>query len=62
MPFKSEAQRKKFQAMLAEGKITQATYDEWEAATGSTKLPSRVGKENPTPDPGKNRIRKRFGK
>lgn len=41
MPFKSEAQRKKFQAMLAEGKISQAVFDHWDAATPSTKLPER---------------------
>lgn len=62
MPFKSEAQRKKFQAMVATGEISKETYDEWEAKTGSTKLPARVGKQNPSPAPEKSRIQKRFGK
>lgn len=62
MPFKSQAQREKFLAMVAEGKISQATFDEWEKETGSTKLPARVGKQNPSPAPEKSRIQKRFGK
>lgn len=43
--FKSEAQRVKFAEMLKEGKITQATYDEWHNATGDKKLPERVGEK-----------------
>ena len=34
MPFKSEAQRRKFAEMLKDKKITQATFDEWQNATG----------------------------
>ena len=46
MPFKSEAQRKKFRALVASGDISQKTYDEWEAATPkNVKLPYRVGRE-----------------
>jgi len=33
MPFKSEAQKKKFAQMVAEGKMTQATYDKWDKET-----------------------------
>ena len=42
MPFKSEAQRRKFAEMLKDKKITQATFDEWQNATGKEKLPERV--------------------
>lgn len=41
MPFKSETQRKKFQMMLRDGKITQATYDKWESETTGT-LPEKA--------------------
>lgn len=43
MPFKSEAQRKKFAAMVAEGKMSQAQFDEWNSETPS-KLPDRIGR------------------
>jgi len=47
MPFKSEAQRKKFYALYEEGKITKATLDKWESETaGETKkLPERLHKK-----------------
>lgn len=47
MPFKSEAQRRKFANMLNEGKITKKVFDEWDKATGKTKLPERVGPKKP---------------
>ena len=33
MPFKSEAQRRKFYALKAKGKMSQETIDEWEEET-----------------------------
>ena len=42
MPFKSKAQRRKFAALLVAGKITPETFEEWNRATGSAKLPERV--------------------
>jgi len=33
MPFKSEAQRRKFAAMVKKGEITQKTFDEWNSET-----------------------------
>jgi hypothetical protein len=42
MPFKSKAQRRKFAALLVEGKITPETYEEWNRETGGAKLPERV--------------------
>ena len=49
MPFKSEAQRRKFYAMAREGKISQETVDRWEKETPKgAKLPERVGKMDKT--------------
>lgn len=42
MPFKSQAQRRKFAQLLVEGKITPQTFEEWNRETGSAKLPERV--------------------
>src|SRR4029079_16672257 len=39
MPFKSQAQRRKFAQLLVEGKISPETYEEWNRETGSAKLP-----------------------
>jgi hypothetical protein len=42
MPFKSQAQRRKFAQLLVEGKISNDTFEEWNRETGATKLPERV--------------------
>jgi hypothetical protein len=42
MPFKSQAQRRKFAQLLVEGKISPDTYEEWNRETGGKKLPERV--------------------
>ncbi len=44
MPFKSQAQRRKFAQLLVEGKISNQTFEEWNRETGSKKLPERVGR------------------
>jgi CRISPR/Cas system-associated endonuclease Cas1 len=44
MPFKSQAQRRKFAQLLVEGKISNQTFEEWNRETGSQKLPERVTK------------------
>ena len=49
MPFKSEAQRKKFQQLVKDGKITQAVYDAFESETGNKKLPDKVGESKKRP-------------
>ena len=41
MPFKSQAQRRKFAQLLVEGKISPETYEEWNRETGSARLPER---------------------
>jgi hypothetical protein len=43
MPFKSQAQRRKFAQLLVEGKISDQTFEEWNRETGGKKLPERVG-------------------
>jgi len=42
MPFKSQAQRRKFAELLVQGKISNETFEEWNRETGSAKLPERV--------------------
>lgn len=66
MPFKSEAQRRKFKEMLAQGKITQKIYDAMEEATPS-KLPARLStpgksRKPSAPDPGPSYTKKRFSR
>jgi hypothetical protein len=43
MPFKSQAQRRKFAQLLVEGKISNDTFEEWNRETGRKKLPDHVG-------------------
>jgi hypothetical protein len=42
MPFKSQAQRRKFAQLLVEWKISNKTFEEWNRETGGRKLPERV--------------------
>ena len=42
MPFKSQAQRRKFAQLLVEGKIANDTFEEWNRETGGATLPERV--------------------
>ena len=44
VPFKSQAQRRKFATLLVEGKISPETFEEWNRETGRKKLPERVKK------------------
>jgi hypothetical protein len=43
MPFKSQAQRRKFAEMMVKGEISPETFEEWSRETGSARLPERVG-------------------
>ena len=45
MPFKSQAQRRKFAELLVEGKISNQTFEEWNRETGAKRLPERVGRK-----------------
>jgi hypothetical protein len=47
MPFKSQAQRRKFAQLLVEGKISNQTFEEWNRETGGKKLPERANKRAP---------------
>ena len=48
MPFKSQAQRRKFAELLVQGKISNKTFEEWNRETGGRKLPERVKKKKKT--------------
>jgi hypothetical protein len=48
MPFKSQAQRRKFAELLVKGEISKETFEEWNRETGAKKLPERVKKKRPT--------------
>ena len=45
MPFKSQAQRRKFAHLLVEGKIAPEVFEEWNRETGGKKLPDHVAKK-----------------
>ncbi len=49
MPFKSQAQRRKFAQLLVEGKISDQTYEEWNRETGGKELSERVPRPTGTP-------------
>ena len=42
MPFKSQAQRRKFAQLLVDGKISAETFEEWNRETGARKLPEHA--------------------
>ncbi len=48
MPFKSQAQRRKFAQLLVEGKISNETFEEWNRETGAKRLPERVTRKRST--------------
>jgi hypothetical protein len=45
VPFKSQAQRRKFAQLLVEGKISNETFEEWNRETGAQRLPERLGRK-----------------
>jgi hypothetical protein len=42
MPFKSNAQRRKFHGLLEKNEISKTVVDEWDKASKGKKLPERV--------------------
>ena len=58
MPFKSQAQRRKFAQLLVEGKISNQTFEEWNRETGGKRLPERVPRKKSAPKAGVKRRRK----
>jgi hypothetical protein len=57
MPFKSQAQRRKFAELLLKGKISNETFEEWNRETGSAKLPERVKPKANTKSTAKSRAK-----
>ena len=57
MPFKSQAQRRKFAELLLKGKISNETFEEWNRETGSVKLPERVKPKANTKSTAKSRAK-----
>lgn len=55
MPFKSQAQRRKFAELLVKGEISPETFEEWNRETGSAKLPERVKRKSKPSAPRKRR-------
>jgi hypothetical protein len=49
MPFKSQAQRRKFAELLVKGEISPETFEEWNRETGSKRLPERVSRKRKAP-------------
>ena len=45
MPFKSQAQRRKFAELLVQGKISATTFEEWNRETGAKRLPEHVSRK-----------------
>lgn len=60
MPFKSEAQRRKFGELVKQGKMSKSTFDEWNKATGKAKLPERIKPKVRSVEDIKNEYKKRF--
>ena len=42
MPFKSQAQRRKFAQLMVQGRISPETFEEWNRETGRARLPERA--------------------
>ncbi len=61
MPFKSQAQRRKFAQLLVEGKISNETFEEWNRETGGRRLPERVSKKVSARKKKKKKKKKRKG-
>ena len=57
MPFKSQAQRRKFAELLLKGKISNKTFEDWNRETGSAKLPERVTPKANTKSTAKHRAK-----
>ena len=59
MPFKSQAQRRKFAQLLVEGEISAQTFEEWNRETGSTALPDHVTRKKKRATPKKRAPKKK---
>ena len=45
MPFKSQAQRRKFAELLVQGKISNETFEEWNRETGGRKKKTKAARK-----------------
>ena len=59
MPFKSQAQRRKFAELLVQGKISNQTFEEWNRETGEAKLPERVRRKAKTKSKAKSKAKRK---
>jgi hypothetical protein len=59
MPFKSQAQRRKFAELLVKGEISPDTYEEWNRETGRRTLPERVKKKTARKKPAARKTRRK---
>ena len=59
MPFKSQAQRRKFAELFVKGEISPETFEEWNRETGSQRLPERVKTKKKKKKTAKTRTRTR---
>ena len=59
MPFKSQAQRRKFAQLLVEGKISGETFEEWNRETGGARLPERVTRKTAAKGKKKKTVRRK---
>jgi len=59
MPFKSQAQRRKFAELLVQGKISPDTFEEWNRETGSATLPERARRKRGSKTPGRKKAASR---
>ena len=48
MPFKSQAQQRKFAELVKDGKISKKVFDEWSSGVDVKKLPERVKGSKPS--------------
>jgi hypothetical protein len=62
MPFKSQAQRRKFAQLLVEGKISNETFEEWNRETGGKKLPERAASKSKKASATRSTARRRAAK
>jgi len=60
MPFKSQAQRRKFAELLLKGEISNQTFEEWNRETGSAKLPERVKPKNRKKSRAKSKAKRKY--
>jgi hypothetical protein len=61
VPYKSDAQRRKFHALLNRGEIKASTVKEFDTASKGKKLPERVKPKGPKKATGKTTARRKRG-